>query len=155
MKNKGKLNNIGPTSEQRKNEEKVIKHYLEIIKYIEWLLKPNIDENGIDLHAGNIYVNEKVLEKFNITERELRQDITARFPSLLSYTDRIKDMREDKVVNNAMVKRFDSTFAKFLLSNKYNWVEKTENKNVNLDFDNFNVKDLFEIEEDEEETSDD
>jgi len=135
----------------RKTKKKeTIEKYIEVLNYIIWKISPNYNDEGIDLHKNNIYFNSEILGKFGVTENYIKDEIKRlNIKKLNEVIKMIDDIREDKMLENSLTRKYDGGFAKFVLSNKYKYAEKSENINKSeMSFKDFKISDLIEIEED-------
>lgn len=142
-----------------KKKNKDITKYIDFLNYIIKKISPNLDKDGRDLHADNIYLGAELVQKFGWTEKYIRNKIMAEdLQQLKPYLEMINDIREDKLINNTLLRRYDSSFSKFILINR--WKEDYKDKQTidsttNINFDNFSVRDLIDLERKDIDDSDD
>ena len=116
----------------------------EIIIGLEKWIRPNIViTNNIakDTHALHYFIGDYLsTRKFH--QERFWEDLKT-YPEFDFYYEYIKELQEYKLLNNGLNKKVDSTILKFVLANKHNYKEKTENSNTDkITLENFKLKDL-------------
>lgn len=94
---------------------------------IEWLLKD----------PDNIFIGEFLVNEVGISSLRFLEKLRER-PYLGKEYRKVKDIQEYKLLKDGLLKRYDSSLVKFVLSNKFNYAEKAE-----IDFKGVNLKELI------------
>jgi len=109
-----------------------------------WFL-PNLVRNAdgvlVDTHIENVFI-DNFLMKEGLYRMKL-ENIYRIKPYLKDYYDELSQIQESKLAQLALFRKVDSTMAKFTLSSKHNWKEKTENVNTNTNKNEFDLKSLI------------
>lgn len=118
----------------------------------EWLTKtkPIYGEDKItiigEVDAGNVFYRE-----FLFQERLFDDWITyvqKRYTTVSKRMERINAIQEHKLQKLSFEGKGKENITKFILQNKYNWREKTDNKNDNdVNVKPFNISDIISFDE--------
>lgn len=86
----------------------------ERIAFEEWLENPN-----------SYFIGEFIVQR-KLTGYEMLQKFAERSPEFSETLKKARAAQEQRIVQGSMTKKFDGSFAKFVLANKAGWREKQE-----------------------------
>jgi hypothetical protein len=92
-----------------------------------------------DEHIRHLFVNEFLMTK-GLYKQRLNLIFNTR-PWVKKIYNQLAEVQEYKLANMGAFREIDSSITKFVLSNKHDWKEKTENKDT-LEFKDFDLKNL-------------
>jgi hypothetical protein len=143
--NESKQNQTKPTHKKHReyhwSDDEIISLFNECA---EWLLPYKIQDKNdkiIDIHEKNIFVKSFLMQNGLYNTKLL--DIFRIKTYIQDYYDDLLKMQEYKLADLSLNRKVDSTMAKFTLSSKHDWKEKTENTNKNTNKNAFDLKSLI------------